>query len=296
MKSLLSIFVLSLFLLTGTLQAQQQYTVEGQNYTLKTEVEGPLTLLWNSIDGEYRYFLKKDDEIVELKNTKQNGHFQEEYKDVLRQETADAPVSADKINLTVPSLHKFVAQYNKTKDPNFSEDKPSVDLQLRLGAFVGVTNSVYTENTYNMAQALAGVDLELTDAVKLKRHSMVLRFKQTIRGNSYKYSASQLSLNYRFKFVKTTKFDAFVNCKFASLTYSKTEVDNSNPEDPAPHVFIKETVSGTDFNAPITFGIGADYKVGDGYITFNYNDIVGLSVESNGEFPVDFTVGYKFNL
>ena len=54
--------------------------------------------------------------------------------------------------------------------------------------------------------------------------------------------------------------------------------------------------SGSDFSAPITFGLGADYKVGNGYITFNYNDIVGLSVDSNGEFPIDFTFGYKFNL
>lgn len=292
MKSLLSIFVLSLFLLTGTLHAQQQYTVGGENYILKTEVEGPLTLLWNSIDGEYRYFLKKGTEIVELKNTKRDGDYQEEYKAVLRQETADAPVSTDKVNLTVPSLHKFVAEYNGNKDPNFSENKPSVDLQFRLGAFIGITNSVYTENTYNMAQATGGLDLELIDAVKLKSHAMVLRFKQTIRGNSYKYSASQLSLNYRFKFVKTTKFDAFVNCKFAAFTFFKREetkeYEFANP--------VTTTSSGSDFSAPITFGIGADYKVGNGYITFNYNDIVGLSVESNDEFPVDFTVGYKFNL
>lgn len=295
MKSLLSIFVLSLFLLTGTLQAQQQYTVDGQNYTLKTEVEGPLTLLWNTIDGEYRYFLKKGTEIIELKNTKRDGDYQEEYKEVLRQETTDAPVSVDRVNLTVPSLHKFVAEYNGMKDPNFSENKPSVDLQLRLGAFAGVSNSIYTKNPTNALLPVAGVDLELTDNVKLKRHSLVLRFKQTFESSDYKYSASQLSLNYRFKFVKTSKFDAFVNCKFAALTFSKKDIITHVAESDPP-ILYTETSSGTDFNAPITFGIGADYMVGNGYITFNYNDIVGLGVESNDEFPIDFTVGYKFIL
>lgn len=292
MKSLLSIFVLFLALSAETLNAQQQYTVDGQTYSLNTEVDGTLTLLWNTVNGEYRYFSKKGDDIQELRNTKENGDYQEEYKETLKQQTSDAVVSTEKLKLTLPSLNAFFVEYNKKKDPSFVENKKTVQLEFRLGAFIGITNSVYTENTFNMSQPLAGVDLELVDAVKLKRHAMVLRFKQTIRGNSYKYSASQLSLNYRFKFVKTPKFDAFVNCKFAALTFFKNE--ETEVFDFGNSVTTKS--SGSDFNAPVTFGIGADYKVGNGYITFNYNDIVGLNVENNGEFPIDFTLGYKFNL
>ncbi len=292
MKSLLSLFVFFFFLFSVTLQAQQEYTVDGQTYSLNTDVEGSLTLLWNSINGEYRYFSKKSDEIVELKNTKQNGDYQEEYKQTLKQQTSDAVVSTEKVKLTLPSLHDFFVEYNKKKDPAFGEDEKSIDLQFRLGAFVGVTNSVYTENVNNISQVVGGLDLEMIDAVKLKRHAMVLRFKQTIRSSANEYSASQISLNYRFKFVKTPKFDAFINCKYASFTYFKKEettvFDLGNSD--------TETTSGSDFNTPVTFGIGADYKVGNGYITFIYDDIVGLNVESNDEFPVDFALGYKFNL
>ena len=294
MKSLFPILALFLILSAGTLQAQQQYTVDGQTYTLNTEVEGTLTLLWNTIDGEYRYFSKKGSDIVELKNTKQNGDYQEEYKKTLEQQTSDAVVSTGKLNLTLPSLRSFFVEYNKLKDPNFSNVEESIDLQFRLGAFVGITNSVYTLNPTNELQPIAGVDLELIDNVKLRRHSIVFRFKQTFESSEYKYSASQLSLNYRFKFIKTPKFDAFINCKFASLTFSQREIEyliESNPP-----VLVTDNKSGSDFNAPVTFGLGADYKVGNGYITFNYNDIVGLNVESNDEFPVDFTLGYKFNL
>lgn len=294
MKSLFPILALFLILSVGTLQAQQQYTVDGQTYTLNTEVEGTLTLLWNTIDGEYRYFSKKGSDIVELKNTKQNGDYQEEYKKTLEQQTSDAVVSTEKLNLTLPSLRSFFVEYNKMKDPNFSNVEESIDLQFRLGAFVGITNSVYTLNPTNELQPIAGVDLELIDNVKLRRHSIVFRFKQTFESSEYKYSASQLSLNYRFKFIKTPKFDAFINCKFASLTFSQREIEyviESNPP-----VLVTDNKSGSDFNAPVTFGLGADYKVGNGYITFNYNDIVGLNVESNDEFPVDFTLGYKFNL
>ncbi len=294
MKSLLPIFVFCFFLFATTLQAQQQYTVEGQTYNLNTEVEGTLTLLWNTVNGEYRYFSKKGNDIAELKNTKQKGDYQEEYKEILKQQTSDAVVSTEKVKLTLPSLHVFFVAYNKKKDPNFSEEEKSIDLDFRLGVFGGVSNSVYTQNPTNALQAVAGIDFELIDAVKLKRHAMVLRFKQTFESSDYKYSASQLSLNYRFKFVKTPKFDAFVNCKFVALTFSKRELSYFSETNPP--VLIVENSSGSDFNAPVTFGIGADYKVGNGYITFNYNDIVGLNVESNDEFPIDFTLGYKFNL
>ncbi len=118
MKSFLPIFVLFLTFSAGTLQAQQQYTVNSETYTLKTEVEGALTLLWNTIDGEYRYFSKKGNDIVELKNTKQNGDYQEEYKETLRQQTSDAAVSTEKVNLTLPSLRAFFVEYNKKKSAN----------------------------------------------------------------------------------------------------------------------------------------------------------------------------------
>lgn len=293
MKSLLPIFVFCFFLFATTLQAQQQYTVDGQTYNLNTEVEGTLTLLWNTVNGEYRYFSKKGNDIAELRNTKQNGDYQEEYKEILKQQTSDAVVSTEKVKLTLPSLHAFFVAYNKKKDPNFSEEEKSIDLDFRLGLFGGVSNSIYTKNPTNALQTVAGIDFELVDAVKLKRHAMVLRFKQTFESSEYKYSASQLSLNYRFKFVKSSKFDAFINCKFASLTFSNREeiiIGYGEVDEP---IYGEK---GSDFNAPVTFGIGADYKVGNGYITFNYDDIVGLSVDSNGEFPIDFTLGYKFNL
>ncbi|MFT5250757.1 MAG: hypothetical protein ACI93P_002500, partial [bacterium] len=41
---------------------------------------------------------------------------------------------------------------------------------------------------------------------------------------------------------------------------------------------------------------GADYALGNGYLTFMYNDFVSVVQESNSEFPLDFSLGYKFNL
>src|SRR5690606_17584547 len=109
------------------------------------------------------------------KNTRQNGDYQEEYKETLRQQTSDAAISTEKVNLTLPSLRAFFVEYNKKKDPNFNEKEKSIDLQFRIGAFAGVSNSVYSENPTNALQPLAGIDFEIIDAVKLRRHAMVLR-------------------------------------------------------------------------------------------------------------------------
>jgi len=290
MKSLL-LFVFGFLLLTTSVHSQQQYTVDGNTYTLKTEVEGSLTLLWNTIDGEYRYFSKKENEILELKNTKQEGRYQEEFKQVLQKQTADVNISTEKVNLTLPSLHTFFAEYNTLRNPSYTETKKNIDLQFRLGAYVGVTNSVYTDNVDNTLQGVGGLELEMIDAVKLRRHAMVLGFRHTFESSDHKYSASQFSLNYRFKFIKTPKLDVFLNAKFATFTFFKKEITYIKNE-----ITVTENESGSDFNAPLTFGIGADYKVGNGYITFNYHDIVGLNVDSNKEFPIDFSLGYKFNL
>ena len=294
MKSLLSITFICFLLFSTAVQAQLEYTVNGEIYTLKTEIEGPLTLLWNTIDGEYRYFLKKDDLIEELTNTKQEGKFKEEFRNVLQRHTADANIPTKKVNLTLPSLHNFFSEYNKERDPSFTENRQSSDLKLRLGVFAGVDNTIFNYNPANSLHPLVGVDLELIDAVKLKRHAMVLRFEQTFENSDHKYSASQFSLNYRFKFVKTSKLDVFVNAKFAALTFSSRTT--SFYETPNSFELITYKESGTAYSVPFTFGIGADYKVGNGFITFNYNDIVGLNVASNKEFPVNFTLGYKFNL
>lgn len=293
MKSCFSLLFIAFLFFANTTQAQQNYEVDGQTYSLKTELEGSLTLLWNVIDEEFRYFSKKGDEIVELKNTKANGDYQEEYKAVLKEQMADANVSVDKTSLTLPSLRNAFVAYNTQKDAGFQDDRESIALNLRLGAFAGISNSIFTDNINNDLQPVAGVDLEILDEVKLKRHAIVIRFKHAFETSELKSSNSQFSLNYRFKFIKSEKFDMYLSNKFIAYTFSKREALILKPGN---DVFTVEEITNNDFTAPFVFGFGADYKVGNGYITFNYNDIIGVNIDSNEEFPTEFTLGYKINL
>jgi hypothetical protein len=296
MKTLLSFTIVALCLIATSTYAQKQYTVDGQQYDLFTEIDGSLSLLWNTVDGEYRYFSKKGSVISELKNTKVDGKYQEEFKATLREQSSDANISVDKVKFTRPGLSSFFVAYNKATDPNFVHETKSVKLKTRLGVFGGVTNNIFSDNPTNAISPTAGIDFEVVDEVMLKRHSVVLRFKQYFENSDTKSSSSQFSLNYRFKFVKSPKFDVFINTKFVAYTYSNREFTTVTPGPADVPIVTTTKTSGGNLNAPAAFGLGADYAVGNGYITFCYNDIVALGVDSNKEFPVDFTLGYKLNL
>ncbi len=293
MKTLLSFAVIVLCVFNTSINAQERYTVDGQEYTLNTEIDGPLTLLWNTINGEYRYFSKKGEAISELKNSKVNREYNEDYKETLRGQTQDFPTDLSKVKFTLPDLSKFFVAYNRSADPNFKHDTSSVQLNVRLGAFAGISNGVYTTNPTNALSVVAGIDVEIIENVRLKRHSAVMRFKQTFENSDTEFSSSQLSLNYRFKFVKTPKLDVFINTKFVTYTYSKRQL----PITENGVVVGTRSATGGSFQAPVAFGLGADYALGNGYITFCYNDIVGIGLDNiDGNFPTDFTLGYKFNL
>lgn len=289
MKRLLVLFC---FFTTLALYSQQQYTVAGQTYTLETEVEGPITLLWNSIDNEYRYFIKKGNTITELKNTKANGDYQEEYKEVLQLQANEATMPIEDVKLTLPSLRKYIVSYNKQMDPSFTSEKQNIQLKTRLGAFVGASNNVYYTNPDNTILPAFGVDFEIIDEVKLRRHALVFRFKQLLENSDYEFSYSEFSLNYRFKFIKTAKVDVFINTKIAAYSYASRDITYVNSSGNEERI----SGSGGDLQAPGAFGLGADFALGNGYLTLSYNDIVAIGLESSDEFPVDFTVGYKFNL
>ncbi len=298
MKTLLSYSLFIFLLFASPLIAQETYTVAGEQLSLKTEVDGPIILLWNTLEGEYRYFIKKGTVISELKNTRVGKKYNEEYKQVLKKNTTDVSISTDKVKLTRASLKSFFIDYNSLKDSGFSVEQNSVNLKLRLGAFAGVTNSVFSVNPDNSFQPTLGIDFEIVDNNLLKRHAIVLVFKHTFETSDYKYSASNFSLNYRFKFIKKQKIDVFINTKFAgysNVTQDKefgidTDDDGENDD------FEIRSVTESNFSPFVNFGLGVDYALCNGYLTFSYNDIVSLTDDSNGEFPLDFTLGYKFNL
>lgn len=293
MRIVFSLVFIVFLLLSPSLNAQQEYTVDGEIHLLITEVEGPLTILYEKTGKKYRFFSKKGDEIVALENTKIDGKHQEEYKTILQNQTRDASISTDNVRLTPRSLASFAITYNSTIDPEFSVSKQTTEIEFRLGGFAGVDNAVYTVNPENALLPVVGLEFEILDLRSLKRHALVVQFRQTFENSDYKYNSSQLAVNYRFKFIKSSKFDTFVNAKFATVTFSNYEYEAMEE---GTHELKTYSQSSSGLNAPFLFGLGADYRLGNGYITLGINDLVGLNVDTNSEFPINLTLGYKFIL
>ncbi|MBL4662913.1 MAG: hypothetical protein JKY22_05015 [Flavobacteriaceae bacterium] len=290
MKRLL---LLLAFACSLSLFAQTNYTIDGKDYTLTTEVDGTITLLWTTVKGEYRYFSKKDSDIIELKNTKTNGEYQEEYKQILQTQMANHSMDFDDVKLTLSSLKMFLDSYNKQADPSYEGAGPIAKLKSRLGFFGGVTNYPFFVNPDNTLLPQIGVEVEIIDDIKLKRHSLVLQFRQLFATSDFDLSSSQLSLNYHFKFVKTDAVDIYINTKIAGYVYLSQDIDDPNGDGDTKDAI---SGSGSEFQAPFALGLGADIPLGNGFITVTYFDIYALNFEDNGDFTVDFAVGYKLNL
>lgn len=288
--------LLLLFLLVASFSLNAQtasYAINGQNLELKTDVDGPLTLLWNVIDQEYRYFIKKGDDITELTNDIVDGKFTDSYKTQLDALTTDSPVDTKKTKLTIASLRQFANLYNSQVDPNYVATVTVVKPTYRIGGFVGTTNSVFTDNPDNVSNLQVGIDFEILDAIALPRHAVVVQYKQTLPSDDFDFSSSQFSLNYRFKFIKSDRIDIFLNTKLATYTFASR--DDFETEVEGVSVLV-EGDSGSNFQGPILFGLGADIALGKGYLTLNAIDLYSFFLDDNGEFPLDLSIGYKFNL
>jgi len=276
------------FFFSTLLVAQETYTVQNESLQLKTEVEGQVDLLWNIIDGKYRYFVRSSDSVItELVNTRnENRKFQEEYKTTLKNLTG---VSAEEVNFTLNDIKRYLDSYNATQDPSYVSSIYNAKLQLLLEVFGGVTNSPFINNPENSTSPQFGAELELLDGNRIKRHALFMQLRHVFKTNDFEYSTTELALGYRFRFINSHAFSLFGQTKFATLNFLKNTVPGPSDEP----VDISETV----FDVPFTFGVGADIRIGDNsFITILYNELFAALLDNNGNFSTNITLGYKFKL
>ncbi len=108
MKNFYVLIVILLFSTISIAQVERQVEVNEQTYSLIEEIDGELTLLYNIIDDEYRYFIQKGDPVIELKNTKVDGKYQMEYRQQLADLTAGQNLNAERVKFVLYSLETFV--------------------------------------------------------------------------------------------------------------------------------------------------------------------------------------------
>lgn len=271
--------------------SQEAYIVNGKSYQLRTEVEGSIDLLWNVIDGNYRYFVEKDDKIVELTNSKSNsGPYQEEYIGTLKNLTGNSDVNSKMVKLTLPSLRDFVNDYNVSVDSNYTISQNKIELKTRLGLFAGITNNPFVENPDNKTTALFGAELELYDDNIAKRHATFLQLTHVLENDELNYSTTEIALGYRFRFIYSEKFNLHANLKLVTLSFSNSTSTLEEGGEPVDK-------SATSFDAPVIFGLGADIRISENsFIALYYNELFALSLDNQGNFSTNLALGYKFKL
>ncbi|TYA53067.1 hypothetical protein [Formosa maritima] len=291
------VILLCLFLSFSSLKAQETYTINGETLQLKTEVEGNLDLLWNTFDGQFRYFVKTEDgSIQELVNTKNpdTKKYQEQYKTTLNNLTKEYNLNAEKVNLTLASLKDYINTYNSTTDLNYSYE-PRAKLKSRLGVFGGITNQPFVNNPENTSVPFFGAEFEVYGDTRFKRHAGYFSLKTALESNDFQYASTELGLGYRFRFINKSNFSIYGNLTFVTYTFFNETISFEDPLNPG--TYITEDESGSNLEAPFIFGLGSDIKVTkNGFITIAYNNLFAIFIENQGNFPIDFAVGFKFNL
>lgn len=270
--------------------AQETFIINNDTLELRKEVQGPLSLYWTEKDHRYRYFVQKGDRLVELRNV--NGN--QEFKEQLNRLTADTKIKTRDVQFVLYSLRHFVNTYNSLIQEDYIFNEATDDIQQRIALFVGLSNNIYTENPENILAPVVGLEYEFYDPNLAPRHSAFLQLRQSFKQDDYRYSSTALSLNYRFKALYFRSFDLHIDARLATVYYSEETTTITNGEG---EIIAVNEDSGFTFAAPLSFGIGSDIKItSNGFITVGYNDIFALVWESNGNFPLDFTIGYKYNL
>lgn len=289
--------LLVILILTPTFYAlsQESYTINGETLILNTEVEGDLDLLTLKLDKGYRFFVRDaNNNIQELINTRDiDSTYFSEFRHTLTELTKDSNMSTDQVAFSKYGLKQFIKAYNKKGTRRFAYTDDKVETQIRLGVFGGLTNHPLVENTNNTKTVYFGTELELFEKKERPRQSGFIGIEQTLKRDDFNYTSTILNLGYRFRFINQSAFNTYVNLQLATYIFSKRVVlvENENM------VLEEMTVKNNAFRVPFIFGIGSDIKVSEtGYITLIYNEIVSLFVKNNGHFPINFSVGYKFNL
>ncbi|WP_438963763.1 hypothetical protein [Winogradskyella sp.] len=283
------LFLLIFLLAVQYNYSQNTYTINDQQLELKTEIDGKLDLLWNTFNGQYRYFVRTEDgQIQELKNTKgTDNKFQEEYKSLLSKLTNGQ--STEKLKLTIFDLKKFLDNYNASVDSSYTSVQKESKVKFRLGFSGGITNNPFVGNPENKIAPLIGTELEVFEENSLIRHSGFLQVRYAFESDELQYSTTEFSLGYRYRFLNKSTFSIYGQVKFATLNFTTATVIGSNNSE--------LNINVTAFDIPLIFGIGSDIKVGENsFITIIYGELFAAFLDNQGNFSTDISVGYKFNL
>lgn len=273
-------FLLLCVTFTKALVAQNNYTVNGESLILYMEEQGDLNLLTERSQKTYRFFILKQDKIIEL--TPEN------YQTKLNELTKDEQLNVSKVNYNIRSLSQFIQLYNEKS----REASTVSELDWRIGVWSGLSNFTNFTNEFNVNTIFTGIELELFSPTHHTRNSLFTHVRGTFPiDDELGVEFIELMLGYRFKLINTNQFHLYFDSELVTFgRYTESfVVENSNSE-------INETSqTNTSLSTPLGLGIGAAVFLSEELLlTFGYSNVVRLGESTRSDFPIDFRLGLKF--
>lgn len=180
----------------------KQLTIDDHTYDTQTLVDGELSLYTEYSSHQRHYIMGYEDEYVVLK--------QENYRNQIKK-LLNRSLSLSQVKYKTRPLVMF------TDDFNHREDEEVGQLNLGLSIYGGLSNQFLFPNPDNEKYGMVGAELEFSNRQLARRHSLFIQFNQTINTSDYKFNLSQLSVNYRFRFLDLKRFYAAVNLELFNL-------------------------------------------------------------------------------
>jgi hypothetical protein len=207
---------------------------------------------------------------------------------LLRSLTKNVNDIINTLNFTLHDFEVFFKSYNTLVGNSVYNEKHTT-LKTRLAFYGGITNQPFILNLGNITVPFFGSELEFISSDEITKHAGFFSIEHALDHDDFKYSSTQLALGYRYRFINKSSFNIYGNVQFATLTFSKNTVELTST--------TTEVIKNSIFKIPLIFGLGADIKISDcSFITLAYNKLFALLIDNNSNFPVNFTIGYKFNL
>ncbi|GGE04417.1 hypothetical protein [Psychroflexus salis] len=277
------ISVILFFLLLGFSGfSQKEYQVNGESLLLYVEEEGELSLLTERSTRDYRYFLKKDDQLVEL--TKEN------YREKIDEYTASIDLNTRKLDFTRRDLSMIVLKYNYGGE-DAMDSKSNV--HVRLGLWGGQSNFIMFRSEDDNQIPFAGIEAELYSEEDYPRNSLLLQLRKSFPTDDFELDITEMMIGYRFKIIDTRIFHFYAEAELISFgSYDETFLELDNNDVPTE---ISESY--TALNTPLGIGAGMAIRLfNETFLTLNYSNIYKFGEDTRDDFSVDLRAGVKFRL
>lgn len=280
MKNAAFFIVFLLFSLSSF--AQEQYTVNGEELMLYVEEEGKLTLLTERSTRDYRFFLKNEDQIVEL--TPEN------YKQKIDEFTSDVDLNTRKLGFNRRELSRVILKYNYGGEDEMGSQS---DVSVRLGVWGGQSNFIGYENDQDELIPFAGIELEVYSETDFKRNSISAQVRKSFPSEEFELDLTELMIGYRFKVIDSKYFHFYLEAELITFgRYDETFLEEQTTGEPT---LVNQT--GTSLNTPLGLGAGMALRIFKGsYLTLGYSNLVKLGESTRSDFPIDVRAGFKFRL